>query len=211
MNTIRLYGALGKEFGTKHRFEIASPAEVFQALAANFPKFTDKLRHGFYKVIIGNSRKTGTELDKDTILDHPIGADDIHIIPVTKGQGRGGLGKVLAGILLVGFAMFGGPLAATALGAGGTMTLGTVAGHLGAGLMLTGVASLLAPSTETGETEKSFTMAGPQNTTREGSIVPIVYGEGVFGSTMISGQLRIENAVSAGSTEASTIFPVQSR
>lgn len=207
MNTIRLYGALGKEFGTTHHFDITSPGEAFQALHANFARFTDKLRHGFYKVIVGK-RSTGTELDQDTILHHQIGTDEIHVVPVIEGR-RGGLGKILAGVLLVGLAMFGGPLAATALGASGTLTVGSIAGQLGAGLMLTGVASLLAPSAETGETEKSFTMSGPSNNTREGGIVPIVYGECVVGGTLISGQLRIANNVTATSTTGSTVVPIR--
>ncbi|MGA0539054.1 hypothetical protein [Neotabrizicola sp. VNH66] len=209
MNTIRLYGALGKEFGTEHRFAITSPGEAFQALAANFPRFTDKLRHGFYKLIIG-ARTTGTELDEKTILSHRIGTEDIHIIPATKGRGRGGLGKVLAGILLVGLAAFGGPLMATSLGAGG-MTVGTAVGHMGLGLTLTGVAQLLAPSQDTGESDPSYTMAGPTNSTREGGIIPIVYGECVVGGSMISGQLRIENAVDETSTEGSTLLPLTGR
>ena len=207
MNTIRLYGALGKEFGTEHRFAIISPGEALQALAANFPRFTAKLRHGFYKVIIG-TRKTGTELDNETILTHRIGADDIHIIPVTKGRGRGGLGKVLAGILLVGLAAFGGPLMATSLGAGG-LTVGTAMGHIGLGLTMTGVASMLAPSQDASESDPSFTMAGPQVTLREGGIIPIVYGECVVGGTMISGQLIIENDVTSGPVDQpSTVLPL---
>ena len=62
MNTIRLYGALGQEFGASHRFEITSPGEAFQALAANFPRFIDKLRHGFYRVVIGKTQANGVPL-----------------------------------------------------------------------------------------------------------------------------------------------------
>ena len=131
MNTIRLYGALAKEFGPSHRFDIHSPAEAFQPLAANFPRFTDLLRHGFYRVVIGKTQAKGVALDEHTIINHRIDDQDIHIIPVVKGKRRGGIGKVLAGILLVGLAMFGGPIMATTLGAGGSMTLGSVVGHVG--------------------------------------------------------------------------------
>ncbi|MDO9581864.1 MAG: hypothetical protein Q7J24_01950 [Desulfomicrobium sp.] len=207
MNTIRLYGALAKEFGPSHRFAIETPGEAFQALAANFPRFTDKLRHGFYRVVIGKTQTKGVALDEHTILHHQIGDQTIHIVPVVKGRGRGGLGKVLAGILLVGLAMFGGPIMATTLGAGGSMTLGSVMGHMGLGLTLSGVATMLSPQTDGGVTEQSFTMTGPQVSLSEGGIIPIVYGECITGGTMISGILRVENAVSAASTVPSTVFP----
>lgn len=208
MNTIHLHGALGKEFGASHRFEITSPGEAFQALAANFPRFIDKLRHGFYRVVIGKTQSKGIDLDETTILQYRIGGQDIHIVPVMKGRGRGGLGKVLAGILLVGLAAFGGPLMATTLGASGTMTVGSIAGHIGMGLAMTGVATMLSPQTEAGDTQKSYTITGPQVTMREGGIVPIVYGECVTGGTMISGILRVENAVDATSNQGSTVLPM---
>ena len=98
MNTIRLYGALGQEFGASHRFEITSPGEAFQALAANFPRFIDKLRHGFYRVrVAAKGQSKGIDLDETTILQYRIGDHDIHVLPVIAGRGRGGLGKVLAG------------------------------------------------------------------------------------------------------------------
>lgn len=211
MNTIRLYGALAKEFGASHRFAIETPGEAFQALAANFPRFTEKLRHGFYRVVIGKTQTKGVALDEHTIIRHQIGDQDIHIVPVVKGRGRGGLGKVLAGLLLVGLAMFAGPIMATTLGAGGSMTLGSIVGHMGLGLTLSGVASMLAPQTDGGETVKSFTMAGPQVTMNEGGIVPIVYGECVTGGTMTSGILRIENTVSVATpngSATSTVYPL---
>ena len=50
---------------------------------------------------------------------------------------------------------------------------------------------MLAPELKAEETKKSFTMTGPQNNTREGGIVPIVYGEVYTGGTMISGALNV--------------------
>ncbi|RWR26677.1 hypothetical protein D2T29_20160 [Sinirhodobacter populi] len=108
MNTIKLYGALGKEFGTEHRFQIASTAEALQALAANFPKFSDKLRGGFFRVVNGKSAAKGFGLDETTILQRPLGDDTLHIVPVQKGSKRG-FGKVLAGILLIGLVVSGMP------------------------------------------------------------------------------------------------------
>lgn len=194
MNTVKLYGALGQEFGTEHRFQIASPVEAMQALAANFPKILNALRGGFYRLVVGKRASTGTALDETTILTRPLGNETLHIIPVVKGRGKGGLGKVLAGILLIGLAAFGGPLMATGIGAGGTLTVGSIVGQIGMGLALTGVASLLAPEQDGGDKQKSFTLAGPQVTLREGGIIPTAYGEVWTGGTMISGALNVQNS-----------------
>jgi predicted phage tail protein len=194
MNTVRLYGALAKEFGPEHRFEIASPAEAVQALAANFPRFIDKLRGGFFRVVIGKSASKGIGLDENTILSRRLGDQTLHIVPVTKGS-KSGLGKVLAGILLIGLSLSGLPFLAAGIGAGGTVTMGAITGQIGLGLTLTGAASLLSPEMDGSENSKSFTMTGPQITLREGGIVPIVYGEVWTGGTMISGQLKVENAL----------------
>lgn len=192
MNTIRLYGALGKAFGQEHRFQIASPGEALQALAANFPRIINMLRHGFFRVVIGKSASKGFALDEDTILTRPLGSETLHIIPVMKGSKKG-LGKVLAGVLLIGLALSGLPLMSAGIGAGGTLTVGSIMGQVGMGLALTGVASLLAPEQDGGDKDKSFTLAGPQNSTREGGIVPIAYGEVWTGGTMIGGSLKVQN------------------
>lgn len=196
MREIRLYGALGKEFGTSHRFDVASIPEAIQALAANFPSFLRKLRNGFYKVVVGKTRSNGVEMDESTVAVYRIGDQGIHIIPVTQGSRRGGLGKILAGILLVGLSMVTGGAAGALMGIQiGATSVGAMAASIGTGLILTGVASLIAPEQDSGEQEKSFTMSGPQVALKEGGIVPIVYGEVVTGGTMISGVLKVENDV----------------
>ncbi len=73
---------------------------------------------------------------------------------------------------------------------------------------MTGVASMLTRSQEAGQSDPSYTMAGPQVTLREGGIVPIAYGECVVGGTMISGQLIIENDVTSGPVDQpTTVLP----
>lgn len=210
MRKVHLHGALGKEFGASHQFDVRDIPDAIQALIANFSNFASKIRGGFYKVIVGD-KKTGVEMDEQSVATYSIGNNDIHIIPVTQGRGRGGLGKILAGVLLIGLAVFTGGTALMSAGLfGSTTTLGGILTSVGTGLVMTGVASILAPSTETKESDPSFTMSGPQTTLREGGIIPIVYGECIVGGVMISGILRIENKVDATTPPAgnSTTFPI---
>ncbi|MFD2842251.1 tail assembly protein [Paracoccus cavernae] len=122
-----------------------------------------------------------------------LGNQSLHVIPVIAGSKRGGIGKIIAGIALLGLSAVtgGAPLAGTAFLSGGSLNVGALAGTMGSGMLLTGVSSLLAPEMKSPDDTKSFTMTGPQNTTREGGIVPIIYGHVWTGGTMISGALNI--------------------
>lgn len=202
MNTIRLYGALGKEFGTRHRFDIASTNEAIEALAANFPRFLAAIRHGFYRVIVGKTTRNGVELDEAMLPGFKLGQQALHIVPVAKGRKRGGLGKIVAGIALIGLSMMTGgavgALMATGFAGG---TVGTMVGSVGMGMMVAGVSSMLAPEIDGTEHKQSFTMTGPQSTAREGGIVPIAYGTVWTGGVLINGAISIRgNDVPLGDT-----------
>jgi predicted phage tail protein len=65
----------------------------------------------------------------------------------------------------------------------------------GIGLVLGGVAQLLTPtpkiSQDEGDPRKSFSFSGIQNTNRAGVPVPVVYGETLVGSVVISAGIDI--------------------
>lgn len=192
MRTIHLYGKLGKDFGTSHRFAVDTVAEAIEALRANFPKFFDAIRHGFYRVVVGKTSRNGMALDEAMLPGFKLGQQDLHIVPVVKGRKRGGIGKIIAGIALIGLSMVTGGAFMSATLFGST-TVGSAIGQIGLGLTLTGVASFISPQQEAPDDKKSFTMTGPTTTTREGGIVPIVYGRVWTGGTMINGSLSIRS------------------
>jgi predicted phage tail protein len=74
------------------------------------------------------------------------------------------------------------------------VAFGTQAGA-GIGLVLGGVAQLLTPtpkiSKDEGDPRKSFSFSGIQNTNRAGVPVPVVYGETLVGSVVISAGIDI--------------------
>lgn len=193
MRTIHLYGSLGQEFGRKHRFDIQSIAEAIEALRANFPKFFDRLRHGHFRVVVGKTTRNGLELDGPSLPGFKLGKQDLHIVPVIKGSKRGGLGKIVAGIALIGLSVATGGSALMGASLFGTTTVGSAVGQIGLGMTMTGVASFIAPEQSAPDNTQSFTMTGPTTTAREGGIVPIVYGEVWTGGTMINGALTIRS------------------
>ena len=132
-------------------------------------------------------------------LHHPAGQQDIRIVPVLAGAG-GSTGQILAGIGLIALAVITGGIASAGVALGGFMgigTIGTIAVGIGASLVLGGVAQLLTPvpeinqpgsanSNNNNDPRKSFSFSGIQNTSRQGLPVPIVYGETLVGSVVIS-------------------------
>ncbi|MTH61209.1 tail assembly protein [Paracoccus litorisediminis] len=191
MRDIHLHGALGRQFGSKLQLEVETAAEAVRALCANFPTFANAIRSGFYRVVLGKSSRTGMDLGEEEISAFSLGQKPLHIVPVAKGRKNGGIGKIIAGVALIGLSMIPGMGAVMGATLWGSTTVGSVVGSVATSLILTGVASLLAPEQDSGDKTESFTMSGPQSSTREGSILPIVYGEVVTGGQMISGGVRV--------------------
>ena len=194
LRKLKLYGELAKFIGHKEfEIKVHNLPQAISFLVNNFPGVEAYMTPKLYQVRIGNY-----EISEDEI-DYPIGQQDIHIVPVISGAGRG-FGRFLLGGLLIGASFFfpGAGLFGTTsfLGAAAGTGLGTAIGtglsYIGAGLILSGVSEMLYP-TQTAQFEDSpqisFNFAGTQNTARAGTPVPIVYGEIFTGSVVISGDV----------------------
>lgn len=196
LRKIRVYGRLAKFLGQRvFEADVASAAEAVRFLVTNFPQLEKHMADQYYKVSVGSY-----DLSLDDLHD-PAGQQEIKVIPLLTGAG-GGAGKIVAGIALIAlsfllpgagafgtFSVFG--QAATA---GGILTgIGTAASLIGASLILGGVAQLLTPVPKIpqgpdsqDDPRKSFSFSGIQQTSRQGVPVPIVYGETLVGSIVIS-------------------------
>ena len=62
MRNIHLHGKLGKQFGTLHQFDVDTVADAIEALRANFVEFFNAIRHGHYRIIIGDTIRTRTTI-----------------------------------------------------------------------------------------------------------------------------------------------------
>jgi len=106
-----------------------------------------------------------------------------------------GASFLFPGAGMFGTQSFGGVFAAGTTGGVATGTafmtgLGTAISAIGAGLVLNGVSEMLFPIPKPDMPEDdpriSFSFSGVQNTSRAGTAHPIVYGEVVTGSVVIS-------------------------
>jgi predicted phage tail protein len=196
LRKIKLYGKLAKFIG--HRVleaDVATAAEAVRFLLANWPELEAHMSDQHYRVSVGTY-----DLDLEE-LHHPAGAAPISFVPVVAGAG--GAGRILIGIALIaaafipgfGFAAAAAATATTAATAAGFTAIGSILFSLGASLVLGGVAQLLTPTPKISQDEadprKSFSFSGIQNTSRAGVPVPVVYGETLVGSVVVSAGIDI--------------------
>lgn len=190
MRVIKVYGRLAKFLGQRSfKAAVSNPAEAVRFLLVNFPQLQQHMADQHYKVSVGR-----LELDAG---DHPeqlqlpcADSEPIRIIPVLAGAGA--VGRIIAGVALVAIGLF-----VPGIGALGVQLLVGV----GASLALGGVAQLLSPTPQMqqgadspGDPRKSYSFSGIQNVSRQGVPVPIVYGETLVGSVVISAGITSDEA-----------------
>ena len=198
LRTVRLYGTLGAKFGRLHRLAVASCAEAVQALAVLLPGFeshilASKDRGVGYACFLGQRN-----LPPERLAD-PAGSDDIRIAPIVQGSKRGGLFSIVLGAALFFAAPYVAPAFVGALGEGAAIMLGNAVASLGTALMLGGVMQLLSPqqrgisTKDSPDNGASYNFNGPVNTTAQGNPAPVLYGELIVGSSVISAGIYAED------------------
>jgi len=204
LRTVRLYGELAEFIGHKELDAVITcTADAMRFLVSNFPGLEAHMADRYYQVLVDDY-----EIGEEDI-HNPIGQSDISIVPVIIGAG-GNTGRFILGAALLGGAIFAGGgfgalFSKEGLVFGGGKFgafLGNFAANLGTGLLIQGVSNLLFPQPEPKEFNNeqdpriSFSFSGVQNTSRAGTSHPIVYGEVVTGSVVISAGIDT-NQVSA--------------
>ena len=203
LSKIKVYGRLARFIGERtFEAEINSPIEAFKFLIANFPKLESHILQQNYCVKVGDYEINEKEIDT------PVGSQEIKIVPVAVGAGRG-FRKFLGGALLIGLAVASGGVGFGAGGglgfaakAGASATFGAkllaAAGNFGIFMALSGAAEMISPTPKPpgisdDPRELNFSFSGVQNTSRAGTAIPIVYGEIFTGSLVVSAGLDSED------------------
>jgi predicted phage tail protein len=178
---VKLLGELGRRFGRSYSFVAHSPKDVISALSYQIDGFKQYLmdaheRNIAFKLV----NDTAEGMDYEQVL---MPCKRLVIAPIVVGGGS--VGKILLGIGLIAlsFVSFGSTAFA---GIGAAFKAGAVAGtasgsmlafKLGATLLFSGIAELLAPSPSGGNDKESFLFDRADNTTNQGTPVPVLYGK----------------------------------
>lgn len=213
MVTIRLLGEAGRRYGRRFQLAVKTPAEALRALCLQIP--------GLRQYLLESGDKG---ISWRVVTDHAEGLEDEQLLwPMSKRMvlaplpaGRGGVGKIIAGVALVAFAILVpgiGAAAATIFGTQfGAISLGI--GAIGASLIFGGVADLLTPtpkmpnvkggglgggsSATSGRSQEeqlnSFAFDKSNANTVQGDVVPVLYGERIIGALpVLSFGLELQN------------------
>jgi predicted phage tail protein len=184
VRTIRLYGALGREFGRVHHMAVNSAGEAIRALMSQYKGFQkhliDSKDKGIgYAIFYGKQN-----LDKDQLFA-PCGDDDIRIAPAIIG-GKSPWIRIIIGVILIVVVSFWDYTGTTQ-----TMIANAMFAT-GVSLVLGGVTQLLTPAPkgmsakDNPMNQPSYNFNGPVNTQAQGHPVAVLYGELIVGSAVLS-------------------------
>jgi predicted phage tail protein len=196
---------------------VRSPAEAVRALIVQIGGFRQALRDGHYRIVKARS-DIAQSLDLEELKLRLGRAREIHIVPVIAGAASG-WGKILAGVAIIGLAiaapyalgLAGGLSAGLTVGGTTLLSFGQIAGF-GAAVALGGIAQMLSPAPKLAggsastDRKESFLFGSADNVTTQGGPVPLVFGEWVTGSTVISVGLTTEDTSSAAAPSVGAII-----
>jgi predicted phage tail protein len=186
-----LAGELGKKFGRVWNLVVNSPIHAMRLIGLNCPEFKSYLekhaKEGVHYHVIVDKRHRSTEE-----LQLPAGKRLI-IAPEVSGSS----GKIFGAIELVA------AIAITVVTWGSTGPWVAAAYATAASLAISGVMNLLTTVPKVGAGQASSTLQsaffnGPTNTQQQGTPVPLVYGQMLVGSQVVSAAIAAVDASSAG-------------
>lgn len=165
LRKIKLFGKLGKLFGTEWELNVSSVGEALRAININTKGALEKYLSGngaqkHYKVCIKNKKNTLLKEEINTKYED----GDIFIIPTIKGSGKNGIFQTILGIVLI--------VVGVIWGGGTTIKFGIA-------LTLGGIAQMLMPQPKDTERRSSYLFEGNALNANQGQPVGIVYGRSI--------------------------------
>jgi predicted phage tail protein len=201
MRTIHLYGRAAELFGPEFTLDVQTIPEAVHAICSQIRGFRQFLEAHDFHVTRGKTYEDGKELDEKTVyfqLKH-----DVHIMPTISLSGGKlkGIGKIIAGVLLAGFAFWAAPALHIATIAG--MSVNQI-GFMGVAMALSGVSALMSPQEDSKEkTSKIFN--GVPEMAEQGQPVPLIYGKiRVDDPPVVSLGIETVNVAEGGATFSDT-------
>ncbi|WP_333893152.1 tail assembly protein [Atlantibacter subterraneus] len=193
LTTIRLYGALGAQFGRVHKLAVQTSAEAVKALCINFDGMEDYLmnakKNGMAFAVFRGKRNIGVQDFKE------LGGDsDIRIAPVMEGSKKAGIFQTILGAVMVvaGIVM-------TVISGGTASPLAASLMVSGVGMMAGGIYQMLSPQPkglqgrDDPDNKPSYAFGGSVNSLAMGNPVAVLYGEREIGGAIISAGIVAED------------------
>ncbi len=187
LKTIKLYGVLRKKFGKEFHLAVESTREAVRALSVQVPGFEQFMLTAHEQGLAFAVFQDDENISEDQ-LDFETGAKVIKIIPKVIGAGGNGILQTILGAVMV---------------VVGVITQQYWAVGMGVGMMIGGIAQMLAPKVDTEDQNQDGNRAnkgfgGAVTTIAQGNPVPILYGQREVGGFIINaGQFAVDTFSSA--------------
>ncbi|MFW2174358.1 tail assembly protein [Acinetobacter guillouiae] len=187
LKTIKLYGVLGKKFGKEFKLAVESTREAVKALSVQVPSFEQFMLTAHEQGLTFAVFQDDENISEDQI-DFETGAKVIKIVPKVIGAGGNGIFETILGLVMV---------------VAGVITQQYWAVGMGVGMMIGGVAQMLAPKVDTEDQNQDGNRAnkgfgGAVTTIAQGNPVPILYGQREVGGFIVNaGQFAVDTFSSA--------------
>ena len=192
MQTVYLKGELGERFGEKWTMNVSKVQDIFKLVSCQREGFDAYMQHCIENDIDFAVQRGEDYIDESELM-LSLGKEDITITPIPVGS-KGKVAKLITAALMIytgyAFVSGSGQALAAANASAGTLTAFKVAGWtmiaLGTSMGLQTIAEMMMPSPDQDNEEDSYLFSGPQNTTIQGSAVPVLYGEMIVGGANIN-------------------------
>lgn len=187
LKTIKLYGVLGKKFGREFHLAVESTREAVKALSVQVPGFEQFMLTAHEQGLTFAVFQDDENISEDQI-DFETGAKVIKIVPKVIGAGGNGILQTILGAVMI---------------VVGVITQQYWAVGMGVGMMIGGIAQMLAPKVDTEDQNQDGNKAnkgfgGAVTTIAQGNPVPILYGQREVGGFIVNaGQFAVDTFSSA--------------
>ncbi|MCX8727486.1 tail assembly protein [Gilliamella sp. B2969] len=202
LSNLTLKGAMAKQFGKNHQYDVQNLKELLRALCATIKGFEKYMCSAHLKGIKFAFFVDGKNIGIDE-FDINANGKNYTIMPVTQGAKSGGMFQIIIGAVALVAAFFtaGATLAqwGTLLTAS-TMSATSILTGIGISMMLGGVVQLLTPQpkfnagkSSSAENKPNYGFGGPVNTNAVGYPVPVLLGEREIGGAVINAGIYSED------------------
>lgn len=202
LSNLTFKGAMAKQFGKNHQYDVQNIKELIRALCATIKGFEKYMCSAHMKGIKFAFFVDGKNIGIDE-FDINANGENYMIMPVTQGSKRNGMLQIIIGAVALVAAFFtaGGTLALWgAAMTAGTMSATSILTGIGISMMLGGVVQLLTPqpkfnvgTSSSTENKPNYGFGGPINTNAIGYPVPILLGEREIGGAVINAGIYSED------------------
>jgi predicted phage tail protein len=188
--TVVFHGDL-QRFGRRFTLYVTTAGEAIRALVMQLPGLRAHISPGHYQLRVAGADVSEGMLARRLNEPLPYGAV-IHLVPRVAGAAKGGLLQIVVGAVMIASAFFTG---GASIAAWGAMSAAMFAG--GVSMMVGGISLMLTPVTKTQlmkttDNGKQHTyFSSLDNAVAQGNAIPVVYGEMVVGSRVISQELMV--------------------